>query len=190
SGVSSSDLDVAEEGAEYVITKHRHQDKNLRSQLERFIVRAGLKPWPKLFQNLRASRATELAAEHPAHVASEWLGHSRLLAQDHYRRVTDADFEKASRPHPQPSRDPGGLGGGTKGGAQVAQTVAPHTHEPQTNGCEKTSENSVLLHTDSFSCAAVNGPSVPRAGFEPTTPGVGNAITILIVSPTGIEPAT
>src|SRR4029453_10187764 len=65
--------DVAEEGAEYVITKHRHQDKNLRSQLERFIVRAGLKPWPKLFQNLPASRATELAAEQPAHVNAQFL---------------------------------------------------------------------------------------------------------------------
>jgi len=48
-----------------------------------------------LFQNLRASRATELASEHPAHVAAAWLGHSTLVANKHYWQVTDADFAKA-----------------------------------------------------------------------------------------------
>ena len=60
--------------------------------------KAGLKPWPKLFQNLRATRATELAAEFPAHVAAEWLGQSTMVAQNHCWRVTDADFEKAAAP--------------------------------------------------------------------------------------------
>jgi len=44
---------------------------------------------------LRASRATELASEHPAHVAAAWLGHSTLVANKHYWQVTDADFAKA-----------------------------------------------------------------------------------------------
>jgi hypothetical protein len=48
-----------------------------------------------LFQNLRSTRATELAAEFPAHVAAEWMGHSTVVANKHYWRVTDADFEKA-----------------------------------------------------------------------------------------------
>jgi len=56
---------------------------------------AGVKPWPKLFQNLRASRATELAADYPAHVAADWLGHSTLVAQKHYWQTTDTDFDKA-----------------------------------------------------------------------------------------------
>jgi hypothetical protein len=59
------------------------------------ITSAGVKPWPKLFQNLRASRATELAAEFPAHVAADWLGHSTMVAQKHYWRTQDSDFEKA-----------------------------------------------------------------------------------------------
>ncbi len=57
-----------------------------------------MKPRPKLFQNLRASRATELAGEFPPHVAAEWLGHSTLVAQKHYWQVTDLDFERASGP--------------------------------------------------------------------------------------------
>ena len=49
-----------------VITRYRDANANLRTQFERIIKRAGLKAWPKLFQNLRASRATELASEFPA----------------------------------------------------------------------------------------------------------------------------
>lgn len=82
----------------HIITRYRDANSNLRTQLERIIAKAGLKTWPKLFQNLRATRATELAAEYPPHVAAEWLGHSTMVAQKHYWRVTDADFEKASAP--------------------------------------------------------------------------------------------
>ena len=63
-----------------VITRYRDVNANLRTQLLRIIALAGLSPWPKLFQNLRASRATELAKEHPGHVAAAWLGHSREVA--------------------------------------------------------------------------------------------------------------
>ena len=87
---------LAVEGAEFVISRYRGSNSNLRTQLNRIIERAGLKPWPKLFQNLRATRATELVAQHPSHVAAEWLGHSTLVAQKHYWRTTDADFDKAT----------------------------------------------------------------------------------------------
>ena len=88
----------AEGSTRYVITRYRNADQNLRTTFERIIERAGLTKWPKLFQNLRASRATELAAEHPAHVAAAWLGHSTLVAQKHYWQVTDDDFERAIQP--------------------------------------------------------------------------------------------
>ncbi|MDO7678509.1 MAG: hypothetical protein MUQ48_08125 [Pirellulales bacterium] len=50
-----------------------------------------------MFQNLRASRATELGAEYPSHMTAAWLGHSTIVAQKHYWQVTDADFEKATK---------------------------------------------------------------------------------------------
>jgi len=81
--------------ADHVITGYRGRATNLRTQLQRIIKRAGVKTWPKLFQNLRASRATELAAEFPAHVAAAWLGHSTFIAQKHYWQVTDVDFDRA-----------------------------------------------------------------------------------------------
>jgi len=91
-------LDVyaeAEPGTEYVITRYRNANSNLRTQLERIMRRAGVDSWPRLFQNLRASRATELAAEFPSHVAASWLGHSEEIADAHYRQVLDGDFAKA-----------------------------------------------------------------------------------------------
>lgn len=88
--------DEAEPGALNVVTRYRAANVNLRTQLERIIRRAGLESWPKLFQNLRASRATELASEFPAHVAAAWLGHSILVANKHYWQVTDADYAKAA----------------------------------------------------------------------------------------------
>ena len=57
--------------------------------------RAGMKTWPKLFQNLRASCSTELAQEFPAHVAAAWIGHSVEIANKHYWQVTDDDFARA-----------------------------------------------------------------------------------------------
>lgn len=78
-----------------VILTYRRSETNLRTRLLRIIKRAGQKPWPKIFTNLRSSRATELANEFPPHVAAAWLGHSTLIAQRHYWQVTDADFDRA-----------------------------------------------------------------------------------------------
>ncbi|MGD1043152.1 MAG: tyrosine-type recombinase/integrase [Sedimentisphaerales bacterium] len=53
-------FEQAEPGTEYVITRYRKHNCNLRTQFERIIAKAGLKSWPKLFQNLRSTRETEL----------------------------------------------------------------------------------------------------------------------------------
>jgi hypothetical protein len=98
--------DTAKPGAIYEIGRYRGANANLRTQLQRIIAKAGLAPWPKLFQNLRASRATELASEHPAHVAAAWLGHSTVVASKHYWQVTDADFDKAVRAQSEAAQNP------------------------------------------------------------------------------------
>lgn len=91
-------METAPDRSKYVITLYRDANVNLRTHLQRIIKRASLKPWPKLFQNLRASRATELVNEHPAHVAAAWLGHSEVIAAKHYWQVTEEDFQRASKP--------------------------------------------------------------------------------------------
>ncbi|MGV3609241.1 MAG: tyrosine-type recombinase/integrase [Planctomycetaceae bacterium] len=86
----------APKDAEFVITLCRDSAINLRSRLTRIIEKAGLKPWPKLWQNLRSTRQTELASEFPIHAVCEWLGNSVTVAARHYLRVTESDFQRAA----------------------------------------------------------------------------------------------
>jgi hypothetical protein len=70
---------------------------NVGTTMAKFVKRAGLTPWSKLFQNLRSSRQTELEAQgFPSHVVCTWLGNSPKVAREHYLRVTEADFQKAT----------------------------------------------------------------------------------------------
>ena len=88
-------FDLAEPGSEFVITRYRDTNANLRTQLLRIIGRAGVQPWPKLFQNLRSTRETELADDFPMHVVCQWIGNSQPIAAKHYLQVTDDHFSKA-----------------------------------------------------------------------------------------------
>jgi hypothetical protein len=80
-----------------VITRYRDSNCNLRTQLCKIIGRASLKPWPKLFQNLRSTRETELAEKFPIHVVCEWIGNSQAVAARHYLQTTDEQFEQGHR---------------------------------------------------------------------------------------------
>jgi len=115
-------FDAAEPGTTHVINRHRLGSANLRTQLVRIMDRAGVKPWPRLFQNMRASRETELSRKHPLHVVTAWIGNSAPIAARHYLQVTDDDFNAAlerdadsdacatQMPTQQPMGDSGKLG--------------------------------------------------------------------------------
>jgi integrase len=124
-------FELAPEGAVHVIRRYRDVDKNFRTRLTRIIRRAGLKPWPKLFHNLRASRETELAAVHPLHVVCEWMGNSALVAQKHYLQVTDQDFARAAQGHSAPNSAPNGT---------TAQNAAQHPARTVSHQTQKTPE--------------------------------------------------
>ena len=64
-------FECAAEGAEYVITRYRERSNqhNLRTRMTRIVEQAGVVVWPKLFQNLRSTRQTELEADFPLHEA-------------------------------------------------------------------------------------------------------------------------
>lgn len=99
------------------------RNANLRTQFERILTRAGVEAWPKLFQNLRASRETELAAEYPIHVVTAWLGNTPKVAMRHYLQVTDSDFDRAAK---------SGANSGARAAQIPAQPVqADNGHNPQ-----------------------------------------------------------
>jgi hypothetical protein len=90
-----------------------------------------VKPWPKLFQNLRASRQTELAAIYPLHVVCAWLGNNALIAQKHYLQVTDDYFDSAAGKDSAPD---------SAFSTETAQNTAQHRARTKHGRNEKTPE--------------------------------------------------
>ncbi|MFC1765855.1 tyrosine-type recombinase/integrase [Planctomycetota bacterium] len=89
-------FDQAKAGAEYVIADRKANTSNLRTQFTRLLNNAGIPVWPKLFQNLRSSRETELVEEYPIHVVCAWLGNSPAIASKHYLQTHKDYFRKAA----------------------------------------------------------------------------------------------
>jgi hypothetical protein len=75
-------------------------DSNMRTTFLKLVRRAGLTPWPKLLQNLRASCETDLMQHHPIHVVTAWVGNTPKIALAHCLQTLDADFVKAIRGEP------------------------------------------------------------------------------------------
>jgi integrase len=149
-------FEAAEPGTELVITRYRGQ--NLRTGLERIIKRAGVEPWPKLFQNLRSTRQTELARTFPAHVVCGWLDNTEAVANEHYFQVTDSDFEKAAS-----------VGGaesdvsGVKHGQGKPRYVRKDTHQADANR--------PVFPSDAELCGPVQDYAIPPRGVEPLSSG-------------------
>tara|TARA_R110002073_G_scaffold104622_4_gene236496 strand:- start:151125 stop:152387 length:1263 start_codon:yes stop_codon:yes gene_type:complete len=89
-------FDRAPEGSEFVVARHRSTSANLRTHLLRIINNAGMTAWPSLFNSMRASRVSELAAQYPSATCTKWMGHSAKIAEAHYHMVRDEDFAKAA----------------------------------------------------------------------------------------------
>ena len=88
-------FELAEPGQRHVITRYRSDEQNLRTTFLAILRRAGVNPWPKLFQNCRSTRETELARKFPIAAVVAWMGNTQAVALDHYLQVTDEDFTEA-----------------------------------------------------------------------------------------------
>lgn len=56
------------------------------------IKKTDVKEWVRLWQNLRSTRATELADAFPSYLCAQWLGHTEAVANANYRRATDEHY--------------------------------------------------------------------------------------------------
>jgi integrase len=154
-------FEAAKPGTVYVINRYRDANSNLRTQLLRIIKRAGLKSWPKLFQNLRATRETELAAQYPMHVVCSWIGNTELIAAKHYLQVTDEDFERAAK-------------GAAKSGAEAVQNPVQHAAAVS---CTDTQVSAEAQNRGGFAqvgaglCESVQDGRIPPRGLEPRSSG-------------------
>jgi integrase len=83
----------AADGTNLILPRALTRASNLRTTFTKIITRAGHKPWPRLFQNLRASCATDWVDRYPNHVVAKWLGHSPMIAATHYLQARERHFE-------------------------------------------------------------------------------------------------
>ena len=97
----------------------------LCKSLIRAIKAAHLKPWPKLWTAIRASRTTELRQHFPGHVVDAWVGHDDAIARKHYTQILDTDFQK---------------------GNQFCASTALHTGHTETQQVENLHEKRTPLH--------------------------------------------
>ena len=84
----------AADGDVRVVPRVQDNRINLRTTLQRIIERAGLKPWPRLLQNLRSSCETEWCEHYPIASVTRWLGNSPTVALKHYIQARDVHFEQ------------------------------------------------------------------------------------------------
>jgi hypothetical protein len=70
---------------------------NLGTMMKRIIARAGVPVWPKPFVNMRATRAIELRQKKPTYKVNAWLGHCEATANEHYFKVSERDYQDASK---------------------------------------------------------------------------------------------
>ena len=156
-------FDIAKDGEQFIFPRTITGAVNLRKGLTSIIKKAGLSPWPKLFQNLRASRETELCQNFPLHVASKWIGNTPTVAMGHYLQVIDSDWEKATTTTEKSNTKSDTLGvemthfntycGGSKTFTNVQELI------------KALGDSSVL----STIIEEMQNDQVPRVGIEPTT---------------------
>jgi integrase len=152
----------AGDGAEFVIQRHRPESvktdsgnwrgANLRTQFKKFVERAGHKPWPRLWQNLRSSRETELCSDHPLHVVCQWIGNTERIAARHYLQITDEHFEKALHIALQ--------SGAESGGTEGKPAPVPKLNPDRNNASRQKRSGSTMIRE-----TACMGDT----GFEPVT---------------------
>jgi integrase len=156
-------FEQAPDGSTYCIRRYRGNGVNLRTQFLRLLDRAGVKPWQKLFVNLRSSCRTDLQERFPDHVVNSWLGHSSRVAERHYLQITEAHWERATT---EPTLSPKALDSSSKAvGGNAGGNI-----------CEHPQESTPILEAKNPENLSADAPKFPGILIE--------------IPPTGIEPVT
>ena len=86
-------FDEAEPGQPCLLTMKA--GGQLNRKLNRIVLKAGVSPWPRVFQTLRSSCEKEWAMDFPQYAVSKWIGHSIEVSGKHYANdVPDELFDR------------------------------------------------------------------------------------------------
>ncbi len=159
-------FEQAPEGSTLVAPKAAGGGLNLRTTFTKIVIRAGCKPWPRLFQNLRASCETDWVEKHPAHECAAWLGHSPAIAAAHYLQARNHHFEAV-------------VNAGRKSSAESsaptaqnrAQQASARRRKESQDGTE-TARSSRVITVLPNKTGVVYKRIVGPVGLEPTTKGL------------------
>ncbi|QYK49815.1 MAG: site-specific integrase [Phycisphaeraceae bacterium] len=161
-GILTALFDGAEPGTDAMLPRLREPGVNLRTTFQKIIVRAGEPVWPRLFHNLRASCATDWVERFPAHAVAKWLGHSPMIAAQHYLQTRDAHFDLAAGLTPS----------GAESGAPAAQNEAQHPPAPNRKDSKERLEVSVesgFMRDPAINRESTRNKKVGATGLEPVT---------------------
>ena len=142
---------------------------NLGTTMKKIIIKAGLVPWVRLFDNCRASCENDWADEHPIHNVAEWMGHSVAVAQKHYLRAQDHHFNAVVA----------GAGGrrDADDDARATQNTTQHDPADDRTGSHASLEKAIsqaLLRSDAMPCDESSTVQVGDIGLEPMTPSLSS----------------
>jgi integrase len=185
--------ETAAEGEKHIFPSLRDPGVNLRQGLGRIIDKAGLSKWPKLFANLRASRATELASIYPQRAISDWLGtssissngnsqdalaesasvmgHTPKVSHEHYQQTLDIHWQMACA-DPSTKSVSGLQIDGAKNGAVEVFKAVPQGFAGQSKKNANTTQPAAkvrFMPSIAVGCDVMQNGQVPRVGIEPTT---------------------
>ncbi len=94
-------------GAVYVVPRAHSEGHNLSTQAKRYVEKAGVAVWPKLFVNMRGSCSDDLERRGIAEKAiTAWIGNSARMRHRHYHGVRPEDWTAVTQnpaPIPAPS---------------------------------------------------------------------------------------
>ncbi len=140
-------------------------EANITNIMRRTVKRAKVPLWPKLWQNLRASRTTELAKEFAIKDVCNWLGNTPAVVLKHYTRGENDALRRAAQTPTKPIS--GDLSGdlNTPEPTELAGTERKSTRR-------KDQQKTPILRKTSHKRAIARGRQVLPVGLEPTTYGL------------------
>jgi integrase len=89
-------FEAAPTGSIYMMTSRTITATAWRNRLERLCKKTGIESWPKIWQNMRSTRETELIDEgFPIQAVTAWIGNSPDVAIQNYLQITKDHHHRA-----------------------------------------------------------------------------------------------
>ncbi len=146
---------------------------------------SGHEPWPRLFQNLRASCETDWVERYPAHAVAKWLGRSPKVAAEHYLMSREHYFEDVVT---------GGRGVGEPDSAAMVVGGQSRQEEPQS--CDANCDAIATRNATPHASASESAPShlstdvVAAQEVSAGSSGIAPLVENNLLGSTGLEPVT